>query len=119
MKTLYKYAIRSKINGALLRLDFESSSKSESYYEIEFGYDDPILNIDTKISTIFKINSLKKNPIIWYTNSKHIAELVLKNSEDKYLKDKGNMLIPFLEMDYHEHKDLFEIVKISINIDKD
>lgn len=119
MKPLFKYAIRSKVNGALLRLDFESESEYLTYHEIEIGRDDPILNIETKTSTIFKINSLKKNPIIWYTNSKHIAELVLKNSGNIELKDKGTMMIPFLEKNRHEHKGLFEIVKISINLESE
>lgn len=122
MKTLKKYAIRSKSNGALLRIECFSVFEKKSHREIEFGVDEPILNTDIYIQNLYKINSKKSNLIIWYTNRKEIAEKVLNNMiyYTNYIyfdKLKNNsMEIPYIEVLKNENSDLFEIVEIELKI---
>lgn len=109
-----RYAIRSKVNGALLRLTTSVSSEIKYEHEIEFGVDKIVTTPYSYSKIIFNLSSNKENLLIWYSNRKEIVEKVLKSLKRKH-KD-NNMKKPYINCEKYEYYDSFEIVELFLEI---
>lgn len=109
---LKRYAIRSKHNGQLLKLDIENEAKTVSYMERQIGFE-PFIENETTIKTYYFLKSIKTNLPVWMTKRKEIAEKVLKTFD---LEKDNSFEIPFIKFNECEWRNSFEVVEINLTI---